>query len=284
MTEAVRLNPDLLRTIPTGISGVDACYVGARRGDFCMVTAETGGGKSIFLLQCAIHCVMNMGNVLLITIEMSEKEYIDRIYSYFSLLSITDIMNYRLSDEEILHIERRMKPFRECGNHLQIVHMPEGCTIDGIRNCVEEAKNEMNIDLIVVDYLNIIRNEKGQIDYSWENQCTLATELKLKIAKAYNIPLWTAQQTSGEGQGAYSKHIIDQLDCGVIIEKKNKKTFKTDGILKCDFNKHRSFSPVEFEVISYYKCSRFEKPTVDVIRDTQKIVRARRIKCQKSSK
>lgn len=277
MTKEVRANPDLLRVIQTGIKGVDKSYPGAKRGDFCMVTASTGGGKSMFLLQCAIHCCLTKGNVLLITIEMSEKEYLDRLYSYFSLLNSSDIMNYRLSDREIDYIDESLEPMRKCGNHLNVVHMPEGCNITSIRNCVEETLNEMSVDLIIVDYLNIIRNDRGQIDYSWENQCTLATELKLKVAKAYNIAVWTGQQTSADGGGAFSKHIIDQLDCGVLLKKS--KDFDDTGIVEGSFNKYRSFSPEKFKLDTYYQCSRLERPSDSAILKTKKVVRKRRITC-----
>lgn len=278
MSARVKQDPNLLRTIPTGIRGVDQCYVGAKKGDFCMVTARTGGGKSIFLLQCAIHCCINYGNVILVTIEMSEKEYLSRIYSYFSLINVGKIINYQLTKDELLHMEKKLQPFRSCGNKLHIIHMPEGATIQRIKNCIEEVQSEMSVDLVIVDYLNIIRNEKGQIDYSWENQCTLATELKLKVAKSYGIPVWTGQQVTGDNEVAFSRHIVDQLDCGVQF-KVNKKEWELNREIRVSFNKHRSFTPKSFNLQTYFECSRIQRPSPDLIKATNNLFKKRIIKC-----
>lgn len=250
-------NPNAISGIPTGISSIDQYMKGLRDGELGCIAGYPGSGKTIALMEIALNCWRYYGDVALFTIEMSREQYYERMYSNMSLIKYEKFRDYNLSKREILRIQTIIKKMKDNNeNTLHVVDMPN-CNIASVKNRIYSLVNTFDIKLVCIDYLNIIRNKKGHMDFSWENQLELATELKLEVARHLNLPVWTASQLTESGSSeAYSKHVTDQLDVGLKI-KVDKKVPDQRTI---EFTKERNFKSQPIIIDTYFEAMRFVRP------------------------
>lgn len=247
-------NPDKIRGVPTGISEIDRYMISLRNGEFGVVTGDSGSGKSIMLMNFAMHCWLYYGDVIVVTIEMSEQDYIERMYSYISHIDSNRFRKHLLNKKEFSYLDKVHKKVQEHKNKLHIVDMPSGCNISAIKHNINKViqKNPDKIKLIVIDYMNIISDKDGEINFAWESQVETASSLKLKIARTFKLPVWSAGQTTADNNNAaFSSHIKDQLDVGIAIIKD--KDSEMTGFYPAKFFKTRSFKGSSFVLETNYK-------------------------------
>lgn len=90
----IRNAPAVVR-VPIGIPEVDyKLGGGARRGEFLLLAADPGGGKSVMLIHAGCTAVLQSKNVLFISHELSEEEYNARILSFFSGIPLDIVVPY----------------------------------------------------------------------------------------------------------------------------------------------------------------------------------------------
>jgi len=161
------------------------------------VVAPPGVGKSLFLANQAARSVLDGHNVLYISLEMGEDRVAQRLDSIF-----TRIQQSKLSSR-ITDIESRLDTISQQWDDrgkLIIKEFPcKRLSVTGLRAYLNQLKNydDFTPDIIVVDYLELMRTEKDMAEY--QGQERLAQELR-GIASEYEALVWTATQTNREGK------------------------------------------------------------------------------------
>jgi replicative DNA helicase len=213
----IQKDPRSIMGVPTGIEPIDNVMMGLRRSEFGVVFGPTGGGKSITTMNFAAHAWRYVGDTVVVTIEMSEEQYRSRFYSYLSGIKYEQFRKYKMTKSEWKLMDKMIKRADKVPHQLKIVDMPEGCSVQSVRNELQKLMRTMDIQLVVIDYMNIMCGPSGGIDFSWQNQLELAVQIKLELARPLNLPIWTACQVDKSGGAAFSSHIKDQLDVGGLL-------------------------------------------------------------------
>lgn len=199
---------------PFPLTALNDCTSGGMNSkSLSIAMATTGGGKSIFLCNCASHLIREGYNVLYITCEMSVDEISKRIDA--DLLSATqDSITNNLVEAEVLRQRMNNLDSREKWGNLYIKEYPAGyATSSTIRRDIDEILrlNEIKIDVLVVDYLNLLSTSR----YSTKNSNTytlvkaIAEELR-GLGQEYDIPVVSATQSN---RSALNKDL--KLDIGL---------------------------------------------------------------------
>jgi len=240
-------NPKKVKGVPTGIDPIDRVITGLRDSEFGLVITDTGVGKSIFLLDCAVHCWEKYGDVLYVTIEMSAEQIENRFWCRASGLSNDKFRKLTLNKREKAILSKICERKAKNENSFNIIDMPEGCSVNDIVVKIKEhiRRTKKKPKLICVDYLNIVSDENGEVSLAWEAQVGNAMRMKQKIARAFKVPTWSGCQVTGENI-AFGKHIKDNIDIGVRLEE-DEDTDMTD-ILRVSYPKTRDFRGVEHVV------------------------------------
>ena len=167
--------------------------------ELAMVVAPPGVGKSLFLVNQAVHSLVEGRKVLYISLEMSEDKIAQRFDSVMTLIpqfKLKEAAN-QLSVKERLDLFQKEFP----GCQLVIKEFPTGqASINTIRNLMVQLKNydEFEPDLLIVDYLELLRPTR-EIQQEYQAQQRIAEELR-GIAMEHDFLIWTATQTNRQGR------------------------------------------------------------------------------------
>lgn len=247
----IQKNPKLLNAVPTGIQGIDECITGLMPSEFGLVTAGTGVGKSIMMGDFSYECILNHGDLIYVSIEMSAEQLAERLYCRISKVKYEKFRKYSLLPEDFKQMDHKMDNLgKNITNRYRIIDLPSSATVLQVRNEIERCieKEKLTPKLIIIDYMNILQG-----GFDWSKQLEIAVDLKQKIARYFKIGTWSANQLMGSkheaehvkiSNMAFAKNIVDNVDIGIGIGQ----TEETDecDVFNIDFTKTRGFKGVSF--------------------------------------
>jgi replicative DNA helicase len=193
-------HPELFQGIPCGLENIDSRTFGWLPGQIIVFLAPSSGGKSVFLLNSAIHANTKANKkVLYMSFEMNSWLCMLRHISLQYEIPYSKIKNVSLEKEQLKNLINKMKKTKD-GPYFEYDVNMEDPTPEYIDTRIRELiATKGKPDLLVVDYIGnmTVRNpNKGAKDYELQNE---AIKQLFRMAKKYNIPIITAQQINREG-------------------------------------------------------------------------------------
>ena len=229
-------------TCPTGIPQLDRKDIlngGLGRGELGVVVANTGVGKSHFLVSIGAEALRRGKNVVHYTFELSETAVGLRYDSNFCNIPSNEVISRK---EEVLKQYEEMDLGR-----LIIKEYPTGsATVMMIRNHLEKLSLKGFVpSLIIIDYADIMRSSR-KYD-SLRHELKLIYEELRNLSMDMNIPAWTASQANRESANsdivglenmseAYGKAMV----ADVVISLSRKPIEKSSGIGRMFIAKNRA--------------------------------------------
>lgn len=193
-TEQVRKFKTLFPSINKSLEG------GLGPKELAMVVAPPGVGKSLYLVNQGVSCMMQNMKVLYVSLEMSEDKIANRFDSVMTL-----VPQRKLKDPaNQITVKQRLEMFKEKfpGSDLVIKEFPTGtASSNTIRNLLGQLKNYNDFvpDVLIVDYLELLRPVR-EIQAEYLAQQRIAEELR-GIGVENDMLVWTATQTNRQGSG-----------------------------------------------------------------------------------
>lgn len=155
---------------------------------------ETNIGKSIFLGNIARNIADQGKTVLLISLEMSELVYAKRITTNLTNIPIRDLHN-RTTD-----IESSVKQYKQQHTKSKIIvkeFPPSTITCKHLKGYIKKLYDRgINLDAIVVDYVNLLKSDTGTNSYE---RIKYATEELRALSYVFECPVITATQLNRSG-------------------------------------------------------------------------------------
>ncbi len=178
--------------IPTGFANIDALLTGLQRSDLVILAARPSVGKTALALSIAHHAARRWKQrVAFFSLEMSSEQVVQRL-----LASETGINSQRLRKGEIADDEwsRFMKVSSDLAETLFFVDDTPSISALELRTKARRLHAEFGVDLIVVDYLQLMRG-----DFRSENRvqeiASISRALKA-LARELNVPVLALSQLS----------------------------------------------------------------------------------------
>jgi replicative DNA helicase len=176
---------------PTGLDRIDAPDIlrgGLGRGELGVVAANTGVGKSHFLVAMGCSAMRAGKNVIHYTFELSEHDTGKRYDS-----NLCDIPSNEIIDRKNEVIDKYKS--MELGK-LIIKEYPTGsASVMTLRNHIEKLTLKgFKPSLVTVDYADVMKSSKAYDSLRHELKL-IYTELR-NLAVELNIPIWTASQAN----------------------------------------------------------------------------------------
>lgn len=256
-------DPKKLAGVPTGIKEFDEISGGVQKGEWGIIIAESGLGKSLTMGDIATNDYYKGYNVFIATFEMTNIEYAYRMDSKNARI---DFSKFRKAELDIFDYEKwenKIQKYRERKkNFIRIEFFPRGSTIADVENSAYriQSEEEQEIDIIFIDYLNLVSPTKSfGSTKDWKNQTDTAWELK-EFVQTFNdglgVAAWTGNQLTDEGQKAkkittnhmkYARGISEVVP--IIISLSQNEEAKLQDIVEMWVVKCRNFEKIKKPII-----------------------------------
>lgn len=228
--------------VPTGLARLDSHDIlrgGLGKGEIGVVTANTGVGKSHWLVQMGANAMAAGKNVVHYTFELSEESVGIRYDSCLTNVPSNEIVNRK---EEVKSFYEDKKLGR-----LFIKEYPTGsASVVTIKNHLDKLLlKDFKPHVIIVDYADIMRSTRSYD--SLRHELKLVYEELRNLAMEMNIPVWTASQANRDSANsdivglenmseAYGKAMV----ADVVISLSRKSTEKAGGTGRLYVAKNRA--------------------------------------------
>lgn len=167
----------------TGFFELDEITDGLHRGELTIIGARPGTGKSTIALQIANRIASKNQNVAFISLEMSGIQIVQKMLAKNARVNSRKIRNGDLTEKEFAKVGI------ECGkiSNLPINIYTKIRTIQQIEIQARKLKNKNKLDLLVIDYLQLIKNV-GKFNNREQELADISRTLKL-LSLELNIPI-----------------------------------------------------------------------------------------------
>lgn len=167
----------------TGFFDLDDLTDGLHNGELTVIGARPGVGKTTFSLQIAENIARNNKSICFVSLEMSENQLIQKLLSLRTGINSRKIRNGDLSQNQLEQLSI------ECGaiSDLKFNILTKANTIQQIEINARRLKNQNKLDLLIIDYLQLLRNN-GKFNSREQEVADISRTLKL-LSLELEIPI-----------------------------------------------------------------------------------------------
>ena len=204
------------RGVPTGFNSLDNLLAGLQKSDLIILAARPSMGKTTFALDLARNAAVQAGaSVGIFSLEMSDQQLVDRMLAAEAGVDSWKLRTGRLSnDQEYESLQSAMTKLHDAPIH---IIDEAGINIVKMRSAARRLKNEHGLDLLIVDYLQLMSPTLTRGSDSMVQQVTeISRSLKI-LAREMQVPVLALSQLSRAVEQRGGKpRLSDLRDSGSI--------------------------------------------------------------------
>jgi replicative DNA helicase len=204
----------MLRGLPTGFRDLDNLLSGLQNQDLIILAARPSMGKTTLALDIArLSATMHDKSVLIFSLEMSSQQLVDRMLSAQSRVNAWNLRTGNLSsDRDFTNLRDSLDKLSKAK---MFIDDQAGNSIVRMKSLARRIKVEKGLDLIVVDYLQLMTTSKNHD--SMVNQVTEISRSLKSLAKELDVPVLALSQLSRAVESRGGKpRLSDLRDSGSI--------------------------------------------------------------------
>lgn len=200
--------------IPTGFGELDKRTSGLHPTDLILIAARPSMGKTSFAINIATNAAMR-GNasVAIFSLEMGKEQLANRILSSEALIPSGKIRDGDIDQNDSVRLVQTMEMISK--SNIYIDDTP-GITVAEIRAKCKNLKLRGQLDLIVIDYLQLMSGQ-GRADSRQQEISDNSRLLKI-LAKELQVPVIALSQLNREADKRtdHKPQLSDLRDSGAI--------------------------------------------------------------------
>lgn len=202
----------------TGFHDFDKMTSGLHPGQVMILAARPGMGKTSWFISALLHAsVMNKAVAALFSLEMSKEEMGFKFFSSLSRIDSKRLKTGALAKEEF---RRLMNSAEQLGQaRIHIDDTPALSVMDIRSRCRRLKSKEKKLDLIIIDYLQLMKGPKTISSGSNREQEISAISRGLKeLSKELGVPIIALSQLSRQVENRTDKRpmLSDLRESGAI--------------------------------------------------------------------
>ena len=206
---------ELVTGVPTGFERLDELTSGLQDKDLVVVAARPSMGKTALALNIAEHVAVKAGRTVgIFSLEMSKEQLFLRLLCAHARVNAHHLRTGRLGREEWT---RLTLAFGELTDAKIFIDDTPGITLFEMRAKSRRLKAERGLDLLIVDYLQLVR---GRARYENRTQEISDISRSLKgLAKELGVPVIALSQLSRAPEqrgGDHRPQLSDLRESGAI--------------------------------------------------------------------
>lgn len=178
--------------IPTGFKDLDELTSGLHRSDLIILAARPAMGKTAFALNIAQQTATKAGaSVLIFSLEMSKEQLGQRLLAIQARVEMQKLKTGTLERKDW---DRLNMALDELHSSKIFIDDTPGVSIMEMRNKCRRLKAEHGLDLVVIDYLQLMQGD-GRTDNRQQEISAISRNLKL-LAREMDCPVIVLSQLS----------------------------------------------------------------------------------------
>ena len=180
--------------IPTGFIDLDYKLSGLQPSDLVLVAARPSMGKTAFVLNIAQYVAFKKDKCTAIfSLEMSKEQLVNRL---FSLESQVDAQALRTGNMKDSDWEKLIEAAGIIGQSNLIIDDRPSISISELRSKCRKYKMEHGLDLIIIDYLQLMSGSVGGRSESRQQEISDISRSLKALARELNVPVIALSQLS----------------------------------------------------------------------------------------
>ncbi len=178
--------------VPSGYTALDKITSGWQKSDLVIVAARPGMGKTAFVLNMAKNAAMDhkMG-VALFSLEMSSVQLVQRLISCEAEIKGSRLRNGQLEEYEWQQLNKALERLHDIPIYIDDT---PGINIFELRAKARRLKMQHDIQLIVIDYLQLMTGTPDQNRSNREQEISTISRSLKGLAKELDIPVIALSQ------------------------------------------------------------------------------------------
>ncbi len=184
--------------VPTGLVDLDERLGGLHKSDLVIIAGRPSMGKTALATNIAFHAAKKNSDenkksvVAFFSLEMSSEQLSTRIVSEQSRIKSNDIRRGKITEEEM---NRLIETSRNIHELPMLIDETPAITISTLSNRARRIKRLFGLDLIVVDYIQLMSAGSRRYDGRVQEISEITQGLKA-LAKELNVPVLALSQLS----------------------------------------------------------------------------------------
>lgn len=201
--------------VPSGFVDLDQKTSGLKKSDLIIVAGRPAMGKTSFAINIAQYASLHAAKtVVIFSLEMSREQLIMRMFSSEAEVDMQKLLTGMLSEKELISISQVLEPL---GQSKLYIDDSAGATVPEIRSKCRRLKARAGLDLIVIDYLQLMRSAK-KTDNRQQEVSEITRSLKI-LARELDVPIILLSQLSRAPEQRKDDHrplLSDLRESGAI--------------------------------------------------------------------
>ncbi|WKZ66548.1 MAG: replicative DNA helicase [Flavobacteriales bacterium] len=180
--------------VPTGFVQLDKLTAGWQRSDMIIVAARPAMGKTAFVLSMARNIAVEQKRaVAVFSLEMSSTQLVTRLIASEAGISSEKLRKGELSDSEFAILHQHISRLT---NAPIFIDDTPALNIFELRAKARRLKSQHNVDLIIIDYLQLMTGGGENKGGNREQEISSISRSIKSIAKELDIPIIALSQLS----------------------------------------------------------------------------------------
>lgn len=178
--------------MPTGFRDLDKILGGLQRSDLVIIAGRPGQGKTAWMLNTALNVSKLNKRVAFFSLEMSNEQLMQRLVSQETGINTHSLRQGELNEDDWQRFTNAIGVLSDMGIYLD--DTPAISPLQ-LRTKSRRLAAEVQLDLIVVDYLQLMTADLGRGANRVQEVSHISRSLKT-LARELNVPVLTGAQLS----------------------------------------------------------------------------------------
>ena len=208
-------NGDKLTGITSGFEAIDDQLSGFQNSDLILIAARPSVGKTALGINMAVNAAKkDKKSVAIFSLEMSKRQLNQRIISQLTSVDLQNIISGNLSDSDWTVLVTRIQDIKNLDIYIDDT---ASISLAELRAKAKRQKIQYGLDLIVIDYLQLMTVESKRNENRQQEISTISRGLKA-LAKELNVPVIALSQLSRKSEERADKRpmMSDLRESGAI--------------------------------------------------------------------
>ena len=213
--EKASRNKSAITGIPTGFTDLDYRLSGLQPSDLILVAARPSMGQTAFVLNIAQYVALRKNyTTAIFSLEMSKEQLMNRLFAMESRVDSQALRTGNLSDSDW---DKLVESVGIIDNSKLIIDDTPGITVSELRSKCRKFKLEFGLDLIIIDYLQLMSGGKRASDNRQQEISDISRSLKA-LAREVGAPVIALSQLSRAVESRNDKRpmLSDLRESGAI--------------------------------------------------------------------